>query len=211
MKLVIEKYDRLIIHILKSKMYILRFMQFYSKDIETFKLNIETMMTTTNSDDDQSLTPPPSIHIDLLDYDNQKERELLELFICKYIETKDYNILEELHRLCECELIFNELWSFDRNEFYRKTMSFDLNSVFGSSFLHEFVKQIQHGNLDYFDDLVAICSIKYFKTPIKAEQYFDSLIDRVRNIPGLDLTSTLKQKETFKQIFKKHKSMYTCC
>lgn len=171
-------------------------MNLYDRDFEKFKIKIESI--------EEPFT------IDLMDYDNQKEKDLLDLFIKKYLETQSINMLEELHRLCECEVIFNELWAVDKNEFYRKVRSFDVNSVFGCSFLHEFIRQIQLGHLDYFDDLMAICTIKYFKTPQKAEKYFDMLIERVKNLPGLDLSSTLKQKENFKEMFNKHKSLYVC-
>lgn len=171
-------------------------MNLYDKSFDKFKNNIEEIKDTSN--------------IELMNYDNQKEKELLELLIKKYIETQSVNMLEELHRLCECEVIFDQIWSMDKNEFYRKVRAFDINSVIGSSFIHEFIKQIQLGQLDYFDDLMAICTIKYFKTPQKAEKYFDMLIERVKNIPGLDLTNTIKQKENFKNMFNKHKSLYVC-
>lgn len=171
-------------------------MNLYDKDIELFKQKIDSIDLST------------TIELELMDYDNEKECELLDMIIRKYRELNNEHFLEELHRLCECEIIFDYIWSFDRNEFYRKTKQFNLHSVAGSSFLHEFVKQIQIGQLDYFNELVAICSIKYFKTPKKAEEYFDMLIERVKGIPGLDLESTIKQKENFKDVFTKYKSLH---
>lgn len=172
-------------------------MNLYSSDIDTFKEVLKSIDLT-------------DIKLDLLDYDNQKEHDLLVLFIKKYRESESYNMLEELHRLCECEVIFDKIWSFDKNEFFRKTMQFDINSVHGSSFIHEFVKQVQLGHLDYFDDLMAICAIKYFKTPMKADVYFDSLIERIKDAPGIDLSKTIKQKENFRNMFIKHKSLHVC-
>lgn len=172
-------------------------MNLYEKDIEKFAEIINRL----DVDD---------IKLDLMDYDNQKEQDMFVLFIRTYRESNNINMLEELHRLCECEVIFNQIWSLDKNEFFRQTLKFDLNSVYGTSFLHEFVKQVQQGHYDYFNDLVAICSIKYFKTPKKAEEYFDALIERVKNVPGLDLENTIKQKNAFMIMFAKHKSLYIC-
>lgn len=168
-------------------------MNLYNKNFESFKEILDTL---------------DNIKIDLMEYDNQKEKELLELFIKKYKETSNSNILEELHRLCECEIIFNCVWSLDKNEMYKNILNFDLDSVYGSSFMHEFIKQIQLGQLDYFDDFVAVCSIKYFKTPKKAETYFDSLIQRVKNIPGINLADTMRQRQNFIDMFTKHRSLY---
>lgn len=168
-------------------------MNLYNKDIGIFETRLKQFENTNLN------------LIELADYDNEKERDLLRLLIKGYLESDSLNMLEELHRLCECEYIFNKIWSLDRNEFYKNVITFDLNSVYGSSFIHEFVKQIQYGNIDYFDDLVGICSIKFFKTSQKAEEYFDRFIENAKHIPGLDITKTSQQKEMFKRIFEKHR------
>lgn len=161
-------------------------MNIYNKDFELF---IKTIQNTTDD-------------IQLMNYDNEKEKELIKMMINDYKNTNSLSILEELYRLCECEVIFDKIWAIERNVVFKKVHDFKLDSVCGVSFLHEFIKQIQLGKIEYFNQLYMICTIKYFKTLKAASEYFDAFIQNVKDIPHVDLTSTLKQRDRFIQIFK---------
>lgn len=168
-------------------------MNIYNSNFETFKHNIEQL----NDESD----------IELMDYDNSKERELIKLMIKDYLDTKSLAVLEELFRLCEVEVIFNSIWAVDRNIVFRKVISFDLNSVAGVSFIHEIIKQIQLTHVSIFDQLYMICTVKFFKTMKAASEYFDNLIDMVKDVPLLNLDQTIKQKEKFIEAFRQYENI----
>lgn len=162
-------------------------MNLYDKSFDIFKNNIK-----------------PNCEIKLMDYENIKEIELFKIMIDDYINSSSLSILEELFRLSECEVIFNKIWAVDKNEFIRNVYNFDLKSVYGSSFLHEFIKQIQLGQHMYLEQLYMICVVKFFKTVKSASEYFNNLIDMVKDTPSINLDQTMKQRERFIDMFKKY-------
>jgi hypothetical protein len=159
-------------------------MNLYDIDINKFEINI------LKSD-----------KIILSDYNNNDEKKMLEEYIYLYKKDKNFNLLEKLHSLIESEVIFSKIWSIDVNETFKNIKKFNLDSVYGSSFLHEMIKCIKNNKHDYYDMIYKILSVKYFKTKEKANEYFETFIDTVKHIDHIDLNKTKEQREKFINLF----------
>jgi hypothetical protein len=135
------------------------------------------------------------------DYENIDELNKLRELINVYKKNKNYNLLECLHSLIESELIFDKIWSVDRNVMLHNINNFDLNSVYGSSFLFEMIKNVKNNRYDIFDMLYKTMAIKFFKTKEKANEYFKSFINMAKDIKYLDLDKTKEQMNSFLSLF----------
>jgi hypothetical protein len=135
------------------------------------------------------------------DYENKDELNKLKELIIAYKKNQNCNLLECLHSLIESEVIFDKIWSVDRNVMLHNINNFELNSVYGSSFLFEMIKNVKNSRYDIFDMLYKTMAIKFFKTKEKASEYFESFINMAKDIKYLDLDKTKEQMNSFLSLF----------
>lgn len=163
-------------------------MNLYNNNYETFINNI------LNYNNDTEL--------ELMEYNNEQEKQTLNEFIFKFQTSKNECIIEKLYSLLEMEFIFNKIWSFDEDIIKNNILKFDLNCVRGVSFIHEFIKILQNNYDDtIYNLLFKVLTFKYFKTKEKATKYFDELKNYTKNIKYLNVHDTNIQYEKFINLF----------
>jgi len=115
--------------------------------------------------------------LELFEYSNEKEKECLYSYISAVQQNpNNHQLLDKLYSHIEGEVIFKQIWSMDEDKLKTNILNFDLSSVYGISFFHEFIKNLQSRfEYKYFDVLREILFLKYFKSKDKAISYFDKM------------------------------------
>lgn len=172
-------------------------MELYDRDINVFERNLRNFNLPTDYD-----------KIQLFDYCNDSEKKTIFDLISQYQSRAREETLERIHNILEIEKIFEFVWTLDERECVYRILSFDSASVYGSSFMIEFVKRIKtiasiEAIIDSmeFRNLYGVMAIKFFKSKHRASEYFRTFMDNVKNVPGVNFVETQNQLDRFLSIF----------
>ena len=174
-------------------------MDLYDKDISVMRSKVDEICAVKI---DKNL-------LRLSDYCNETEKQTIVDILSQYKTTSREELLERLHNILEVEIIFDSIWSIDEYACIQKIFNFDTTSVYGSSFIAEFVKRIKCIGLPItniknsveFRNLYGVMSVKFFKSKEHASKYFDTFMNNVKNVPGVNIQETSQQLDKFLDIF----------